>query len=153
MSCSPWYCTASAGRSYFWSGSPPSRPAERYPGPGSCLEAPEGGPRPLTQHCHFCWGTLIIIIIISVLIISSTPWLTPAFIIMEGRAWCRPLVQDPSTARDSQEQPPSAAFLMRINQLNINIWTWVTVLKILNRIIIIIQLFSYLIIWLSNILN
>ena len=67
---------------------------------------------------------------------------------MEGRAWCRPLVQDPSTARDGQEQPPSAAFLMRINQLNIDVWTWVTVLKILNRIII--QLLSY---HLTNILN
>ena len=66
----------------------------------------------------------------------SSPGLTPAPVTLEGGAWCRSLMQDPPTVAvtDSQQEPSSAdaAFLMLINQLDVDVWTRVTVLKILS---------------------
>ena len=66
----------------------------------------------------------------------SSPWLTPAPVTLERAAWCRPLVQDPPTGAvtDSQEEPSSAnsAFLILINQLDVDVWTRVIILKILS---------------------
>ena len=69
MRCSPWCCTASAGRSCSWWGSPPSRQAGRFPGPGSWTGARAGGPRPLTPHCQSCWVTWVIIIVIIIIMV------------------------------------------------------------------------------------